>query len=617
MGLFSKRIPKKLVKRILDSIVEGNTYLVIPSYIFLVRTRGSYHLNFDRYFRRSFFFESCIYGRSDLVRISITESPLRGQLITQDLVDTAFLITCAQDKPSIDVLRVLLLSGGADCNSRWDLIYYLRGSKEQERSTRKKKKRSRYFKKYLSRYINGGRVMMQEDTPLILACRKRSEEHRSRDKTSHLIQVIQFLKDNGADHLLKNNLGHDAMTVAIDTAFFRVLFEQHKWLDPDMSRLLQFLNDRKLEKTTNENSFLLLLCYSFDTTNFTRDMKKRCSGFIEEWQQTMNERERPYVFALKKATTPEVEVGTRDENNDNNNNNEGQKVEDKVIEQKIADAEIKAAAEEEQEEKEEEWEAPEGREERIQKFKRQIRKDRKKRLKNIHLVYKYVLDNKNPKVKENRPELQLLRDEDSLKQWAGSAASISADRCRLTHNELIPFLAFLLLDAARRGIMPNNHWTQQFDTSLAKTLRNLGDISTVCAFLHQRCAPLLATFVRHDIFRFPRLLKRSGETAAIGWPEMLPMIQSLYCLMWRASLPEHPGSDEFVSAELDRDIVKAKANHEVHYYTRLKKNHITDEIAPLPNGWQYTEDVTGGYYSNTSSRKTSLERPTNVGRSFA
>ena len=42
-----------------------------------------------------------------------------------------------------------------------------------------------------------------------------------------------------------------------------------------------------------------------------------------------------------------------------------------------------------------------------------------------------------------------------------------------------------------------------------------------------------------------------------------------------------------------------------------------DKVAPLPSGWQFTQNITGGYYSNPNSRKTSQERPTNVGRSFA
>ena len=98
---------------------------------------------------------------------------------------------------------------------------------------------------------------------------------------------------------------------------------------------------------------------------------------------------------------------------------------------------------------------------------------------------------------------------------------------------------------------------------------------------------------------------------------MLPMIRSLYCLMWRASKPEHPGSDEFVSAELDREIVKERAALREHYFIKLKKIDTMERIAALPDGWQFTQDVTGGYYSNTGSRKTSLERPTNVGRSYA
>ena len=34
--------------------------------------------------------------------------------------------------------------------------------------------------------------------------------------------------------------------------------------------------------------------------------------------------------------------------------------------------------------------------------------------------------------------------------------------------------------------------------------------------------------------------------------------------MWRASKPERPGSDEFVSAELDREIIKQKNLNVLH-----------------------------------------------------
>ena len=619
MGLFRKRVPKKLIKRILDSIVEGNTYLVVPSYIFLVRTRGTLHLKFDRYFRRSFFYESCIYGRHRLVELGMTESPLRGQIITQDLVDTAFLITCAQHKPSIDVLRVLLHNGGADINARWNGNYYLKGSKDVDRSSRKKKKRSNYFKKYLSRYTSG-RVLRLDDTPLILACRKRPVDRgRSRENTSHLMKVIQFLKENGASQLLENSLGHDAMTVAIDTSFFRILFEQHEWLDPNLERLLKFLHARKSHKNVDNNSYLLLLTYGFETTCFVRDLKKRCSAFITEWQKTLDKREHPEAVLL--STLKLKQMKTPEDNGDDDGNGDGDgdggssknenetKIETKEETNVETNIEIPI---------EEEWESPDVKEERIKMYKRQQRKDRKKRMKSIHLTSKYVIESKDPTAFLHlKPDVQELRLNDGLKHWKGSSNTMNGDTCRITQNEIIPFLSFLLLDAAQRGIMPNNHFTEQFDGSLAKTLRNMGDLSIVCAFLRERCVPLLSIYIRHDIFRFPYLLKRDCGDASIGWGEMLPLIQSLYCLIWRASKPEHPGSDEFVSAELDRDIVKARSNNKEHYYLKLKKIHTTDTIAPLPVGWSFVQDVTGGYYSNTSSRKTSLERPTNIGRSFA
>ena len=197
------------------------------------------------------------------------------------------------------------------------------------------------------------------------------------------------------------------------------------------------------------------------------------------------------------------------------------------------------------------------------------------------------------------------------------ANCLSADNCRITQNEIVPLISFLFLDAANRGIMPNNSWTEQFDNSLAKTLRNLGNVSIISAFLHERFVPLLSTYMQHDIFRFTKVLKKSNKKATIGWQEILPMIQSLYCLMWRASKPERPGSDEFVSAELDREIIKQKNLEKEHYYVKLQKINTFDPIAATPTGWQYTMDITGGYYTNISSRKTSEERPTNIGQSFA
>ena len=607
MGIFGKKIPKDLVKRILDCIVEGNTYLVVPSFVFLVRTNYSFHLDFDKYFKRSLFLEACVYGRHNLVQLGIVESPHRGRIITQDLVDTAFLITCAQDQPSIEVLRVLLLAGGADINAQWDPDYRRLGHKEQLDHPRKKKKRRKKLKRYLSRYTSG-RCFRKFDTALILACRKRSFERRTRETTSHLIKVVAFLKLNGADCLLENEAGHDPMTVAIDTSFFRVLFEQHEWLDPTCKRLLSFLNSRKLNKKVDDTSFLLLLGFAFETKYFLRDLKKRCCQFLEEWKTTLDQHEIPSITTSAAGTCSSVEEVVDDE----------------------------------------EWEDPDELKEKISKFKKKMRKERKKRIKNVHRAHDFIMEMKNRK---NTPEDEKGRAEKGqeqldldrvpevpstntsskyavaiqnvlnahcvVKNWVGSSSLIDADRCRITQNELVPFIAFLLLDAAQRGIMPCNRWTQQFDSDLATTLRSLKNVKNVCAFLRERCVPLLSVFVRHDIFRFPKLLLRAGQEVVVGWSELLPLIQSLYCLMWRASKGEHPGIDEFVSAELDRDIVKKRAEDQVHYYLKLQNVQVVETIAPLPLGWKYMQDVTGGYYSNNSSRKTSMERPTIVGRSFA
>jgi hypothetical protein len=629
MPLFGKKkVPKDLLQRMLDSIVEGNTYLIIPSFVFLVRTRGSFHLKYHKIVKgKNLFLEACIHGRAQLVQLSMTDSPLRSQIITQDLIDTAFLIVCAQTTPSIPVLTVLLEHGGADINARWHPDHIVKGKKDDVR-VRKLKKRSRYTKRYLARYTSG-RTMVKMDTPLILACRKRKEEQRTRDSTSHLVRVVAFLKHRHADHTLENEMGHDAMAVAIDTSFFRILFENHDYFDPTLSRLLTFLNRRKLEKTVDNNGFLLLLCYSFETNHFIRDLKQRVCAFLLQWDMALKKKEHPNMMHRTEksgpALVPTEQVLTKEEEKSERKDRMETKDPGKDPKQNPTDPQKEPP-------EEEEYVDENVVQDQIRAYKKKQRKDRRKRIKkggNLQLVYQYILDNK----KEDQTKtsslychvpdtlLAQLRQENSVVHCTNLNSSSStmppAAQCRMTQNEIIPLLSFVLLDAAQRGIMPNNSWTEQFDDTLANTLRNLGSVPLVSAFLHERFVPLLSTYVQHSIFRFTKILKVKSAQATIGWAEMLPMIRSLYCLMWRASKPEHPGSDEFVSAELDREIVKERAALREHYFIKLKKIDTMERIAALPDGWQFTQDVTGGYYSNTGSRKTSLERPTNVGRSYA
>ena len=110
----------------------------------------------------------------------------------------------------------------------------------------------------------------------------------------------------------------------------------------------------------------------------------------------------------------------------------------------------------------------------------------------------------------------------------------------LDETELVPFIAFLLLDAAHRGFLPNNTLTKGFAPNLAHTLRKLGNVQDVCLFLHDKCSVLLTTYLRQHVLRFPKLLHGKSKGARVGWSELLGLAECIYKRFWNASRPEHP-----------------------------------------------------------------------------
>ena len=639
--------PKSLLVGIYNSFVEGNTTVTADSYLFLVQDKAQ-HLPFDRFNGRSLWWCAVLHGRAQMVELGITDCPKKGKLITQDLLDTALLVVCAQDTPSIETIKVLC-KHGADINARWDPVYRLKKHKDTPRELRKRKKRgSARHRRLLSRYTSHRRIV-EGDTPLILACRKRPRRHRTRVSTSELVRVVRCCRALGADHTIRNSMGHDAFVVALESQFFRVCFQQLSWWDPSLERLLGLMQERldrmlgrampaveeedegnmkkktktktkrkrKKKKGGNNNddedqrvetslddndvALCLLSANAFESTGsaeaplpsqFVCDLELRCTRWLATWEhrvQTLPAHAKP-----EGAEEPVTNPGKKQP---------GAEGEEDCSDELAAD--IRANEENDDEEREEERgkTMKNGGDARIDGAAPN----------NAFAAFMATAPAENVDDSSNEMEVRTLED-------VGNA-SFEHDLKRmraLTQHELVPFIAFLLLDMANRGFMPNNPLTKSFHPNFAQHLRNLGTTRKVCNYLLCSCSVLLTSILRQELLRFKKLLRKNSPESCVGWSETLTLCRCLYQRIWRASRPKHPGAEEFKSAELEREIVAARNLEVQHYMERLLALHTFDRLAELPPGWTSMQDLDRKtYYLHIKTRKTSRQRPTNEGRSFA
>ena len=217
----AKPPPKALVLRIYNSFVESNTYTTTPSYHFLIVHKGR-ALHLKPLHHHVLWFDAVMHGQTEMVELGVEDCPNRARYMPQDMLDSALLFLCSQDCPSLDTLKALVKLG-ADVNAIWHPTHYRKGNKDQNLDSRKLKRRKRRYRKWLLRYMQNRRIV-EGDTPLILACRKRPKRHRTRESTSRLVKVTQCLRALGAEPLGENVEKRDAYLTALESGFFRVCF---------------------------------------------------------------------------------------------------------------------------------------------------------------------------------------------------------------------------------------------------------------------------------------------------------------------------------------------------------------------------------------------------------
>ena len=569
--------------RIYNSFVEGNIYTTAPSYHYLiVHKKKARHLR--SMYGRVLFFDAVLHGQTDMVELGVVECPNRNRIVCQDVLDNALLFLCAQDCPSLDMVK-MLVKLGADVNAEWNPSHLRKGTKDTPRGERELKKRPKRYARWLMRYM-GNRFILAGDTPLILACRKRPVRHRTRESTSRLLHVTVVLKSLGAvasrnaDNV--NMRGRSAFTTALESNFFRVCFTHKEWFDPDLSLLLDAMYKSSGDKSilraetaergkkpveipaenvggvlpdlsNNYVALSLLSAYAFETASFVDSLESRCAAWLQAWDLRMSTIEpqwRKGQLESSIATDPIDHDGMEKEMSDG------------CAESSIDD----------------------------------------------------MIDSKEIVGKSNTKG-----DEDKARSTNLGATNLSTPRMRpLDETELVPFIAFLFLDAAKRGIMPNNTLTKSFAPNLALKLISLGNVQDVCLFLHANCSVLLTIFLKQHLLRFSKMLEADVKNTFVPWSELLYLAKCLYKKIWGSSLPEYPGNDEFMAAELGRELTKSHAEGVDHYMSRLKKLNAVERLAPLPTGWVSVQGINGqGFYLHIKSRRTSRQRPTDVGRSFA
>lgn len=598
--------PKKLYWRLYDSIRLGTVLEIVEAYKWFVAHNK--HMKFDHYYRRCLWLETVVHGRHRLVHIGIEECPRRDKLFPPSVINMALVICCSLDFPSLNVVRVLVETGGADVNFQFDRVE-LFGVK---RANSKRLREQRYIKNVVA-----------GDTALIACCRKRHVENRERNST--IIQIIAYLRQRGADPRLCNDLGHDALFTALETQYFRATFQFANWLDPNLLKTMRYMRQDET-RASNWVACAMLAAFAFRNAGFIVRLEDACASWLERWStlreaQLKTDSEAEYYRRTRRtseATTRASEVTVVD----NTEVGETQVGGDGASEGGADDALPSDKSDDDES---------------------SLRAD----------ASASGPSNGQQDFATDAQELEELpgalqtpagaattattaSDTASTDSSAGTAADpaspvdasdepninerpIFKKFTSITGEDLVPFIAFIMIDAAERGLMPNNSFTKQMHPTLSSALREMQDTEAVASFLRKECSPLLASLMSDQLLRFRRMVAQDDlSRSRLYFPELYGIVRSVYRQMWKAAIPDQPGADEFMPDEMAAEVLKYNYAGASHYMDQLEERAAVERLDLLPKNWHAQLNPDGTvFYVNSQSCQTSRTRPRTDGRSFA
>ena len=178
-------------------------------------------------------------------------------------------------------------------------------------------------------------------------------------------------------------------------------------------------------------------------------------------------------------------------------------------------------------------------------------------------------------------------------------------------ENLVRAITLALWDAAKRGLVPTNRFTQQFDKKLGERLRSF-TLEEAEKFVRKHCSILLGKYIDHVVVT-------DGETnidtdpdaydelgGYYKWKELFPIVRDLYQGMWISGKPKDAGQGEHEASEI---LSSTQIQDSFAKMTSTASSKHT--LGPLPPGWKLATDVSSGrtYYVHLQRQETSQTRP--------
>jgi hypothetical protein len=200
------------------------------------------------------------------------------------------------------------------------------------------------------------------------------------------------------------------------------------------------------------------------------------------------------------------------------------------------------------------------------------------------------------------------RLENTLSSCSTSSDSKFCSEMIFNETDLVKLITLAMWDAAKRGMVPVNRFTLQFDQHLGKTLRSIS-LEEAIHFMRSRCSILLLKYIDFVVVMGGETFidTDKGAHEPLGgdyrWSELYPVIQDLYVNMWCSSRPHDGGYGEH-------------ENWEIKTPTQIQETFMSppsaiQKLGPLPHGWTLTMDPGSGatYYVHELKKETSISRP--------
>lgn len=233
----------------------------------------------------------------------------------------------------------------------------------------------------------------------------------------------------------------------------------------------------------------------------------------------------------------------------------------------------------------------------------------------MHYIRKNNFENESNWVANNLLAKQAMtnasfitRLEHTMLPMADQRSTDNVSEMLYKETDIVAAIGLAIWDAACRGLVPTNRFTQAYDPHLGKTLRNM-TLEECVQFLRDKCSILLSKYVDYVVITngVTYIDEDPGALEPLGgkykWSELFPIIRDLYLIMWTSGKPKDAGFGEHMASEILTPTQIEGSFQSV--------NDPIKKLGPLPKGWILTVDPASGttYYVHVVNQETSRSRP--------